>query len=145
MCRPVFHRSQAPQTMTTILLSIAEQLHLVISGSVPAGYRRGFRSVMCEVPAPYRRALPAAPFLPPTAPGNALVCLHIPVTGALHDRFRERRRLFAAVTIPAGLRRGEPVPHVLLVEGRLAPSRPPLVGRPEPRRVRREHLVGQQQ
>src|SRR5580692_7913375 len=32
MCRPVFHRSQAPQTMTTILLSVAEQLHLVISG-----------------------------------------------------------------------------------------------------------------
>src|SRR5580698_10806170 len=141
MCRPVFHRSRAPQTMTAMIRSVADQLHLVISG----GFLRVMGGGSVPLWAKSRRHigehLPAAPFLPPTASGNALVCGHIPVTGALHDRFGERRRLFAAVTIPAGLRRGEPVPDVLLVERRLAPARLPLVGRPEPRRVRREHLV----
>src|ERR1700735_4335493 len=102
MCRPVFHRSQAPQTMTTILLSVVEQLHVVISG----GFLRVIGGGSVLLLGECRRLIGARP------PGRS---------GA-------RRRLLPPATTPAGLRRGEPVPHVLLVERRLAPTRPPLVG-----------------
>ena len=78
------------------------------------------------------------------APREALVCLDVALAGALNDVLGEWRRL-AGVTVPAGLGRGEPVPHILFVERWLATAGPPRVQRPEPRRVGCQHLVGQDQ
>ncbi len=69
--------------------------------------------------------------------GDALVGLDVARAGALDDVVGQRRRRRALV--PAGPR--GPVAHELLVEARLPVTRLVAVGRPEARRVGREHLV----
>ena len=67
--------------------------------------------------------------------------LGVPLRGRRHHVGRQFRRR-AVLVPPTPL---QPVPHILLVERRRRPARPVLVGRPEPRAVRRQHLVDQDQ
>src|SRR5699024_10900419 len=69
-----------------------------------------------------RRELPSRRVADPvgeTAAGNALVGLDVALAGGLHQAAGQRRRGRAGVLVPAGLRRRQPVAHVLLVERRV--------------------------
>src|SRR5690349_9936102 len=56
---------------------------------------------------------------------QALVGLDVLGPGGLHHVLGQRRRRLLALAVPAGLRRGQPVADVLLVEGRLRVTRLP--------------------
>src|SRR5690606_14165847 len=85
------------------------------------------------------------PFIVSSEPltGEQFVRLHVARPGVVDDRRRQRRRSRTGGLVPVALRGGEPVAHDLLVVGRLCPTGLPLRRRPEPTRVRGEHLVGE--
>ena len=74
---------------------------------------------------------------------NTFVGFDVTRAGGRGDVGRQGRRRFIAAAVPAGIRPGEPVADELLVEARLHDAFPIAVGRPVPRRVGGEDLVGQ--
>src|SRR5690606_6872181 len=76
----------------------------------------------------------------PALAGDLVVHLDVAFPRRGHDRLGDLGS--GRLLVPAGA--GRPVAHELLVRAVLGPARLPVVGPPEPRRVGREQLVGEQ-
>src|SRR5215469_14760971 len=81
----------------------------------------------------------------PARAGDTLKRRHVHLPSALDDVFGQWRGRLLAMPVPSRLRGRKPIPDELFVKRNLTATRPPRLGGPESRRVRRQHLVCQAQ